>query len=65
MKTVEYITCPGGDWEVLQVDGELYYEGHTIPAETWLKLLEGLYRKRVEVVRREVSDIDMEYGIYD
>lgn len=65
MKKVEYITCPEGDWEVLQVDGELFCEGHRIPAEKWLELLGGLYRKRVEVVQREVSDADMEYGIYD
>ena len=65
MKKVEFITCPEGDWEVLRVDGKLFYENHHIPAETWLELLGGLYRKRVEVVQREISDADMEYGIYD
>lgn len=65
MKTVEYITCPSGDWEVLQVDGELFYEGRSVPAEKWLELLGGLYRKRAEIIQREVSDESMEYGIYE
>lgn len=65
MKNLEYLTCPSGDWEVLKLDGKVFYEGHTIPSEKWLELLGNIYRKRVEITQKEVSDEDMEYGIYD
>ena len=39
---IKVILNQNGDWEWLYVDDKLYYEGHSIPTEKWLELLEEL-----------------------
>ena len=36
---IEVIQCESGDWIVLKVNGEIEYEGHSIPVFVWLNLL--------------------------
>lgn len=59
---IEIISCESGDWEVLKVDDEIYYEGHSIPNEIWIRLLRG--KLDVECVESDISDEDMEMGNY-
>lgn len=60
MKKVKFITCEGGDWEVLKIDDKIHYENHNIPSYIWLKLLKDNY----EVEEIELNDEDMEMGNY-
>ncbi len=58
---IELITCESGDWEVLKVDGEVRYEGHSIKIYECLELLEEL---GCDIFEKEISDDDMEMGDY-
>ena len=57
MNTVETVTNESGDWVVLIVDGEVYYEGHSIPTDEWLMLLK---KFGLETIEKEISDEEME-----
>jgi hypothetical protein len=37
---IELITCDSGDWDVLKVNGKIFFEGHEIPDHVWLDLLQ-------------------------
>lgn len=65
IRKLEYITCPAGDWEIIKLDDEVFFEGHSLPTEEAINLIAELLPRRVEISRREVPDEDMEYGIYD
>jgi len=60
---IELITNESADWEVLQVNlGEDFKcEGHSISNHGWVGLLEVL---GFEVVKKEISDEDMENERY-
>lgn len=58
---IEYITCPQGDWVVLKIKGETYYEGHSIPDHVWLGILED---NKIKIKETEISDEQMETGDY-
>ena len=58
---LEYITCERGDWVVLKIRGEVYYEGHSIPDYVWLGILED---NKVKIKETEISDEQMETGDY-
>lgn len=60
-KAIEIITCDSGDWEVIKIDGEVYYENHKIPTYIWIEILESLGAK---VFESNISDENMEYGLY-
>lgn len=47
-----------GDWEQLVVDGNVYYEGHSIPNFIWTQLIEdlGFPVAREEVIYDEEND---------
>ena len=59
---IEIISCESGDWEVLKVDDEIYYEGHEIHNEIWIRILSGKFN--VECIDTEISDVDMQEGNY-
>lgn len=59
---IEIISCESGDWEVLKVDDEVYYQGHEIHNEIWIRLLKSKFN--VKFVETEISDEDMEMGNY-
>lgn len=61
MNTVDVITNESGDWIVIQLNGELYEEGHSISVYSWLNLIHKLGN---EVKIKEVSDEDMAYKLY-
>ena len=58
---IKIITNESGDWEVLKVDEEEKYSGHSIPNFVWLELLNDLGHK---TSIKEISDEDMENGDY-
>lgn len=58
---VELFVNESGDWAVLKVNGKVYAEGHRIPEDVWLKLIEQLGNR---ISSKEVSDEDMENGSY-
>lgn len=58
---VELIDNVGGDYSVLIVDDEVFYEGSSIPDFAWVDLLKTL---NVRVFQKTVSDKDMEAGFY-
>lgn len=58
---IEHITCEGGDYEVLKVNGEVWYEGNSIPSSEWLMLLRTKYAC---VTSLEITDEQMEQGDY-
>lgn len=58
---VGIIDCEGGDYSVLIVSDEVFYEGHSIPDFIWIDLLKTL---NVQVFQKTVSDKDMEAGFY-
>ena len=60
-KSVEVITCESGDWEVLKYNGEIVFEGHSIPNYEWMSLLKKLY---VSTSSKEITDEEMENGNY-
>jgi hypothetical protein len=62
MKKIEVISCASGDWEVLVVDGKIYYEGHEIPDDVWLLVLKDL---GCTTKTREISDRAMEYRTFE
>jgi hypothetical protein len=57
---VQLITCNGGDWEVLLVDGKEFYGGHEVDAEVWIKLIDTL--TEIDISSKCISDDDMEMG---
>ena len=59
--TIRLITNESGDWEVLLLNGEVYEEGHSIPAYTWMSLIQDLGH---EVSTEDVTDEEMEYKLY-
>lgn len=59
--TIGLVTNESGDWEVLLLNGEVYYEGHNIPAFIWLNLVNEL---GYVVNTRELTDEEMECGMY-
>ena len=61
IREIEIITCDSGDWEVIKVNNEIYYEGHSTPNDIWVELFEDL---GVNVFKTNLSDEDMEYGKY-
>lgn len=60
-QTIELITNESGDWSVLKINGKVYYEGHSIPDDIWLKVINQL---GAEISSMEISDDDMEEGNY-
>lgn len=58
---LEFITCESGDWEVIKINGKVYYEGHSIPSEVWLSILNEFH----EIKNTEITDDEMEAGIYN
>ena len=42
MAKIVYVDTEDGDWCGLYVDGELFEEGHEIPRQIWIQLLESL-----------------------
>jgi hypothetical protein len=58
---VRLISCESGDWDVLEVDGEVYHEGHSIPDSVWLQLVEML---GAETETEVISDEAMEMSEY-
>lgn len=40
MADITYVSDESGDWAAVFVDGEVYYQGHSIPAHIWCYLLE-------------------------
>lgn len=59
---IELITCECGDWEVLKVEGKVFYEDHKIESDVWLELLSKIVG--IKIKEKEVSDEDMENGNY-
>lgn len=59
---IELITCECGDWEVLKVDGKVFYEGHKIESDVWIELLSKTVG--IEVKEKEISNEDMENENY-
>ncbi len=55
--TIQHITCPSGDWEVVLINGEIDAEDHSIPSTYWLSLLKDF---GFHVTRKEISDEAME-----
>lgn len=49
------------DWYIVTSDGETIYEGHSIPNHVWVDMLIDF---GVSVIVREISDEDMEDGIF-
>ena len=59
---IDLITCDSGDWDVLMVDGEIFYEAHEIPDDVWLELLEAFGVSNKEYC---ISDEDMENRTFE
>ena len=59
--TINLVTNESGDWEVLLLNGEIYYEGHNIPTFIWLNLVHELGHV---VSTKDLTDEEMEYGLY-
>ena len=59
--TIKLFTNESGDWEVLLLNGEIYYEGHNIPTFIWLELICEL---GYEVSTKDLTDEEMECGLY-
>lgn len=59
--TINLVTNESGDWEVLLLNGEIYYEGHNIPTYTWLNLFREL---GYVVSTKDLTDEEMECGLY-
>lgn len=49
------------DWYVMISDGKTIYEGHSIPNHVWVDMLIDF---GMSVIVREISDEDMEDGIF-
>jgi hypothetical protein len=58
---IELISCEGGDWEVLKVDGKVRFDGHSIREHEWIELLTEI---GADVTTRTISDEAMEMGEY-
>lgn len=59
--TVELLTCPSGDWEILLVNGEYFTSGHAVCVHDWLNVMRLLGH---DVVERTISDEKMEVEDY-
>lgn len=60
---IEHITNKSGEWFALKLDGEVFYDGHSIPHWVWLDLI-AKASPNVLVDEKEISDEDMEEGDY-
>lgn len=58
---VDLITSECGDWAVLKLNGELFYDGHDIPNYMWIELLGEI---GIEAFDAIIPDDDMENGRY-
>lgn len=58
MPRVRVLSWDNGDWDAIELDGKLFYEGHSIPFGKWLELL----LKFVPVEELTVHYDDDEYG---
>lgn len=56
MNEVNVTTNESGGWTTIYLNGEVYAEGHSISARTWLELIYELGNK---VHYKEVPDDDM------
>lgn len=56
-RNVKVITNEEGDWCILEVDGEIVYEGHSIPNHVWLDLIADM---DVHTSEEEISQEEME-----
>lgn len=54
---IELITCERGDYEVLKVNNEIYYSGHSVPSQVWLDVFKLSGNK---VLKNTISDEEME-----
>lgn len=54
---IELITCESGDYEVLKVNDEIYYTGHSIPNDIWLEVFKLSGNK---IIKTSISDEEME-----
>lgn len=59
--TIEHITCPSGDYEVVLINGSVDYAGNSIPTFYWIDLLKSF---GFTVRSTEVSDEQMIEGKY-
>lgn len=59
--TIKLVTNESGDWEMLLLNGEIYYEGHNIPTYAWLNLFREL---GYDVSTKDLTDEKMECGMY-
>lgn len=62
---VKVLRWKSGDWIALEVDGELVYEGHTIPDAVWVTLLSQGFRSIPPNVVVELQIEDDEDGPTD
>ena len=58
---LKIIVSESHDWYVVISDGEIIYEGHSIPNHVWVDVLIDF---GVSVIVKEISDEDMEDGIF-
>lgn len=61
MNKIEFIINETNDWEILKVNGEVYYEDFSIPSSVWLELLEDLNFLVSEYI---ISNRELSAGIY-
>lgn len=54
---IELITCESGDYEVLKVNDEVYYSGHSIPSNVWMDVFRLNGNKTLTT---SISDEEME-----
>lgn len=45
-----YNGAGSGDWYILIVNGEIYFEGHSIPTMIWLNIIEECFNGDIEYV---------------
>ncbi len=57
----KYISCPAGDWNILEIEGVPFDSGHSISTQSWLEVLMTLGHT---VEYEEISDIEMEERNY-
>jgi hypothetical protein len=64
---VTYYAWDSGDWVAAEIDGDLYYEGHSLRDDHWLDILRkaGVEVSEVEVKYREEDGGPTRYGDWD
>lgn len=55
---IAYVSDLGGDWEGVYVNGTLFYDGHAIPVDTWLKVLRLCSFEHVDI-SEWISDLEL------